>query len=311
MPPGMPYHLEKGPLQRILEGYMNTDRKTMRKRIEKLRRSKNSIKWLTEGILGSLTSQTQSGAPPNWKQELIDHLMGDWFGCVPTSTGWQRQDMAKDPRQPELSKTTGYWVAYRGNVAEIMRQALLWAMELSLGLSPGEDGRGRWWPFKIEIFWKCPTPWYEMWVVRRPLHVPPLRRGIITVIMMTPAQLGANVAERPIAEHPKTKPYGLQTPHAVPSWQDDYERLGEVWPANRQPTGRPRVKAVDRQYAMWVVTHANHVKTGTLQVTDDTRGPADFWDWGIPQLRIYRGVDDVVIVSPSMPAGGVTHDGRV
>jgi hypothetical protein len=31
----------------------------------------------------------------------------------------------------------------------------------------------------------------------------------------------------------------------------------------------------------------------------------------IPQLTEYAGTGDVVIVSPSMAAGGVTHDGKV
>ena len=46
-------------------------------------------------------------------------------------------------------------------------------------------------------------------------------------------------------------------------------------------------------------------------VTNNPSNPSDFSDWGIPQLNIYRGDGDVVIVAPSMPAGGVTYDGVV
>jgi hypothetical protein len=62
---------------------------------------------------------------------------------------------------------------------------------------------------------------------------------------------------------------------------------------------------------MWVVTHRNHVTTGSPAVTTDMTTFGDFWDWGIAQLSVYEGQDPVVVVSPSLAAGGVKHDGKV
>jgi hypothetical protein len=71
------------------------------------------------------------------------------------------------------------------------------------------------------------------------------------------------------------------------------------------------VPANERRWATWLVTHRDHHLAGTLDVTANTAVAADFADWGVPQLGIYAGEGDVVVVAPSVPAGGVPHDGEV
>jgi hypothetical protein len=120
------------------------------------------------------------------------------------------------------------------------------------------------------------------------------------VTLMTPSHRGSNVAESPVAWSSKVKPIGFS--HPIPSTQPAYEVLQNNGSPGRQ----------NREYATWVVTHMNHqVDHVHSKVTTDTVTSADFAEWGIPVLSIYQGVGGPVIVSPSLPAGGVLADGSV
>jgi hypothetical protein len=44
---------------------------------------------------------------------------------------------------------------------------------------------------------------------------------------------------------------------------------------------------------------------------ENTAGPREFTDLTIPQLAMWEGRDEIVVVAPSMAAGGVKHDGKV
>jgi hypothetical protein len=145
--------------------------------------------------------------------------------------------------------------------------------------------------------------------------------GLVTVFLVSPSHEGASVAESPIAHSPVATPPGAG--HPVPSTEDDYEWLGQ----QKHPVpDRPRVKnAVDRDFATWVVTHKQHrilghVGRGTgdrgngsaeQEREENTAGPREFTDLTIPQLAMWEGRDEIVVVAPSMPAGGVKHDGKV
>jgi hypothetical protein len=296
----MPYHLEKGATLRLLELYVNKPRPEMRSMLDQLRAAAGSATWLGDAVPDLWQDPRFSFSPAGSGTATRDEIITKWLGFVPDgSGGWV----------PGAGDTTGYWIAYKGDVSEIMRRAFVWALELSLGLAPGGTGPGRQQPWKVEFFWKCPGPWFETWVVNRPVNKRGSEhRGLISVVFMTPSHDLSNVAESPIAEHAKAMVAG--TGHPVPSWQDDYEQLGEPFP-DPSVTGRPRVPAEDRRYATWIVTHADHQTTGAVDVTTNTTEFADFAEWGIPTLNIYEGVGDVVIVSPSMAAGGVRQDGTV
>ena len=75
---------------------------------------------------------------------------------------------------------------------------------------------------------------------------------------------------------------------------------------------RPRVPAQQRDYAMWVVTHEeNNPVLPDDPAEANTTVPSGLYEWAVPQLATYRGEGEVVIVSPSMAAGGIKHDGGI
>jgi hypothetical protein len=306
MPQLMPYHLEKGPTIRLLEQHINASAEDMRAMLDAMRASTGSIDWVLTGIPGLWDDPRFAHSPLGSGAAVQENLIRNWLGYELTAGVWQ----------PGAGPTTGYWVAYQGDVNEIVRRTLTWALEQSLGLSPGDTGTGRDDPWAIEIFWKCPTPWFEGWVVTRPVdgragagERAGERRGLVTVIFMTPSHLGANVAESPIAHSATTLPPGIS--HAIPSWQDDYEVLGEPHPDPAGFPGRPLITPpIDRPFSSWIVTHRDHMTVGEVDVTTNTAAAADFADWGIPLLSVYAGQGDVVIVSPSVAAGGVPADGE-
>ena len=289
----MPYHLEKGATLRLLEQHLNASRKQRRALLDTIRASPpGDVGWLGQG-LPSLWADTRfERSPQKTGTAVLDDVKRRWFGYEEQGGRWQPV-----PGRP----TTGYWIAYQGEVAEIMRRAFQWALELSFGLEPGEEGPGRVDPWPIEAFWKCPAPWFEAWVLERPIG----GAGLVSIVLVTPSHERSNVSESPIATSPVSMVPGAS--HPVPSHEDDYEVLGRPHPTN---PNRPRVPAADRRWSTWIVTHENHRTGGQVNVTSNTV-MADFSDWGIPRLRIYEGVGDVVVVSPSMAAGGVKQDGTV
>jgi hypothetical protein len=255
---------------------------------------------------------------------MRDRVLTEWFGYESDGAGGWRK-----PQPPPA--TTGYWIGYRGDVDRIVRRALLWAIELSLGTGSDGPPTGQRDPWPIELFWKCPAPWFEAWVVSR--RVPTTAAGLVTVVLVTPSHQGADVATSPIATSPVATPPGAT--HPVPSFQDDYELLTFPSPLPAEfpvssphpappPPVRPRVPARDRNFATWVVTHAQHAiagdPTGRPQNASDaarrarqenTAGPREFTDLEIPQLAEWEGTGEIVVVAPSMAAGGVKHDGSV
>jgi hypothetical protein len=289
----MPYHLEKGVTLRLVEQHLNGDRPEMGRVLEALR-SADSAAWVSE-VLPGLWADGGFAARAEVGSDARNHLLRDWFGV----------DGAGDP-----GPGTGFWIAYRGDVERIVRTSLVWALELALGLERGADPATRadaGPPHLIELFWKCPAPWFEGWVVRRPATARPDGPALVTVLFVTPSHTGANVAESPVAAAFSA----LRGPgHPVPSMEDDYDQLDTDW-APSALAGRPRVPAGDRRYGTWVVTHADHRSSGDLFLLDNSARSGEFADWGIPQLNVFEGVGDVVVVSPSLQAGGATHDGFV
>lgn len=294
MPIGMPYHLEKGPTLRLLEQHLNGSRQHRRHLLDTMRSApRGDVGWLGDGLPSLWSDSRFQSSPAQNGADTLRTLKQKWFGYEEQGSRWR-----KTPNRP----TTGYWIAYQGDVAEIMRRALTWALELSFGLEPGEKAPGRFDPLDIELFWKCPAPWFEAWVVHRPVG----GTGLVSVVFVTPSHEMSNVSESPIATSRTAMVPGAH--HPVPSQQDDYEVLGR--PDPNDPVNRPRVPASDRRWAMWLVTHENHRSAGEVQITSNTVF-ADFAEWGIPRLRIYEGEGDVVVVSPSMASGGVKQDGAV
>jgi hypothetical protein len=292
---GMPYHLEKGPTLRILEQKLNGPRTSVCKVLNAVRANPNDpLGWLdaVPGLWSDDRFEQAAVAPRT-------NIVQDWFGYARMSPA--------DPWTAGSAPTTGYWIGYSGNVGEIVRRAIQWALELSLGVNAG-DGQNCTTgppPLPIELFWKCPAPWFEAWVVRRPVGEGK-PNGLVSIVFMTPSHRGANVAESPVAKSDKTKVAGGAL-HPVPSREADYFMFTPSGAKTTTPDERIR------PYAMWVVTHEDHKTDPTVkeQFTTNTAAGSDFTDWGIPYLSIYRGTGNVVVVSPSLAAGGVRIDGAV
>jgi hypothetical protein len=311
----MPYQLEKGGTFRLFEKHLNnTGRKARRDFLEVVRNSYRAndvagqLDWFVQGPPNLWNDpafglkNVPAGDPPWTGPQERDLLIEKWFGFVKDDAGeWVERTSAL--RSMGSPSTTGFWIAYEGQVHMIVCAAVRWALELSLGLGPNdnEDGGHDLWP--IELLWKCLAPWFEAWVVHRPTDG--AGRGLVSVVFVTPTHDGANVAESPIATSPTVVP--LDGGRGVPSTGRDYEVLAVDGPETAPP---PVPAAPDRTYAMWVVTHTNQIKSGSMTVVNNA-GDSDIADWGIAQLACYQGNGPIVVVSPSMAAGGIKHDGSV
>jgi hypothetical protein len=327
---GMPYQLEKGALLRIFEKHLNGDRAKLELILDVLRDSerRDSADWVVSA-LPALWSDSDFRPTGDWSGEAKRaDLLEEWFGYEEVSPGTWQPAQPKPGDAPKA--TTGYWIGYRGDVATIVRRTLLWAVELALQVgSDRAEQHPEPWP--IELYWKCPENWFEGWVLSR--RIPTTDAGLVTVIFVTPGHTGGEVATSPVATSAKAN---IKPRRAVPSWQVDYELLTfdrplpERFPVSAKyhaagVEAKPRREARERDHAMWVVTHREHVilgeddarleQEGDLERrarqtnTASARPLGEFFE--IPQLAEYAGTGDVVVVSPSMAAGGVTHDGKV
>ncbi|HET6665315.1 MAG TPA: hypothetical protein VFG94_13695, partial [Acidimicrobiales bacterium] len=215
----MPYQLEKGALLRIFEKYLNGNRAKLEAVLEVLRHSErnDSADWLISGV-PALWTDSDFKPTGDWSGAAMRaRLLREWFGYEETSTGtWQPEK----PRPGEAPKaSTGYWIGYRGDVATIVRRTLLWAVELALqtGADHAHQHPN---PWPIELFWKCPDNWFEGWVLSR--RLPGSDEGLVTVVFVTPAHVGGEVAKSPVATSERAQ---IGPRRAVPSWQVDYELL--------------------------------------------------------------------------------------
>src|SRR3954453_10638373 len=170
--PGMPYHLEKGPVLSVLENMLDRSAAELEVLLDRLRDP-----TIPMAQVGGLDSTTLDAPPSPTELDRVAHIERDWFGFAP---GTQAQ-----PAFNLFShRTTGLWESYYGDVVGIVRETMTRAVEVSLGLDHGADPPGsRRWP--IELFWKCPNPWFEGWVTWR--HDPAdVDRGQVTVVLATP-----------------------------------------------------------------------------------------------------------------------------
>lgn len=177
--PGMPYHLEKGPLLSVMDDFFNTGpRARLVTALSRLRAGDP----LTD--IGPFDSPNLYSAlfpnPYKTQADLVAHFNDHWLGIPDTG-----------------SPNTGHWQFYKGPVEDIMRETLIRAMEVALGVPHDPFDKKpvptRHWP--IDFWWKCPQPWFEGWVS--------WRQGSgcekVTVIFATPADDGV-VLRNPAAE---------------------------------------------------------------------------------------------------------------
>lgn len=191
--------------------------------------------------------------------------------------------------------TTGFWFQYFGDVQSIMRETLIRAIEVSLGLSGvGDDGadldRKPDRHIPIEMFWKCPQRWFEGWVSWR--ADAKSGTGQVTMMLATPGH-GKPVLESPIA-----------------GWNHVLNPSSDWTPTGDLPvTPPPAPGALDdlAPKGMWVITHTDHAQMPT---TPD-EGATSSGRWTVPAFGpSYVGVGEIVTVAPSERDGGVRPQGR-
>jgi len=180
--PGMPYHLEKGPVLSVLENLLGKSAAELGLLLTRLRDPNIEL-----AEVGGLDSTTLNAPPYPTRADRVEHIERDWFGFTP---GTQTQ--------PAFNlfthRTTGKWESYYGDVAGIVRQTMIRAIEVSLGIDHNAQPPGsRHWP--IELFWKCPNPWMEGWVTWRN-NPGNAASGQVTVVLATPGN-GAVVLNDP------------------------------------------------------------------------------------------------------------------
>jgi hypothetical protein len=295
----MPTHLEKAPTLVLMEQYFNgrypgapAHRDILINALEALRSTVSPGEWLGK-TLPDLWNDPAIVARSGTGNDPRTFLLENWFGLPPT---------------PGVV-TTGFWHGYQGDVESIVRNALIWAIELALGI-PHEgdvkDCRRR--PWLLELSWVCGIHWFETWVSVRPVEpVSPAKkagRSVVSVMFLTPSHRGSTVATSQIAESEKAA--GPIPGSFVPSTQNDYQVLE---PAPLRGAPAPRVPAHHRQYATWVVSSYDHHREVIPGVDENTAQDMDLGVLGMAQFGRYRGEGPTTLVSPSLPGGGVTYHG--
>jgi hypothetical protein len=271
----MPYTLTRGPLLTLLENALNPESSAERvARDEVLTMLRGGtplaqIPWVT-------STPVRNVAIPGTTLDI--RLEEDWLGIPPV------------PGQG----TTGYWVGYKGDVDGVLREGLIRAIEVSLGIahddSPAEATRD--WP--VDVQWKCPNPYFEVWVTWR-RH--PDDRGQVNVLIATPPDRVNRLVTEPRFPPPAAGIPPVPTPLAEPTTADDTQ-------------------------GMWLVAHEHHAPlvhhrridtrpegiAETVQLNAGERLPlpdldADTWNIPLP-TTVWEDTGDVVVVAPPTYAGG-------
>ena len=325
--PGMPYHLEKGGWLSVLDDFLNGEPGRSAQVLERLRDEKVPVP--ETGFLDSPALDVDPDYSTPDKRQA--HLRTDWFGYGKADDRWTRQAPFVDQLQAIASRDvledhqhapiptdgddvalkafaeslaeaspslrnwpcTGFWVQYYGDVEEIVRQTLIRAIEVSLGLDHGQEVPAEGPPreLPIELYWKCPQRWFEGWVGWRwdAEH----GTGQVTVLMATPGS-GKPILEKPLIGEGAFEP---TTSRATPNGS------APVWAAPADPARNPDQSAK----GLWVVSHRDHVQLPSIPGHAGTATG----DWPIPEFgATYVGLGDIVCVQPSEQDGGVKPYGR-
>jgi hypothetical protein len=273
----MPYTLTRGPLLTLVENALNPQTEDERAERDAL------LVELRHGTPIAALVRAHSQPFPGVaipRAPLDTRLDEDWFG----------RGANGPPGEP-----TGYWVDYRGDVEGVLREGLIRTIEVSLGLAHDAEPQAatRSWP--VQVHWKCPNPYFEVWVSWRRHDT--AGTGQVDMLIATPPDKANRLTTRP--QFPPGPPAGVApVPAPLP-----------------EPT-----EATARQ-GMWLVAHEHHrlgvaderiaVPSGDrLDVeTDEARtGPLaglPEGEWLVPTpATLWVDEGPVVVVEPPSYAGG-------
>lgn len=173
--PGMPFHLEKGHGLMAVESLLNdpAHRAVLATAFEGLRGGTPLGQVFTDVAAKAPLLDAYGGAnqPVNAAGGLGAFVSGAWFG-QPSSSG---------------NSPNSYWLDYTGRVDEVVRETLLFAIEMA-----GPADRKKRLPKhpstrRIELFWHCGQRWFESWLTWEDASSP------IRVLFATPPHTAGEV----------------------------------------------------------------------------------------------------------------------
>jgi hypothetical protein len=296
----MPYSMEVGPYLSLFESYFNDDPKRAVDALNSLRTQSNNIAShqvaAAEGQAGQAQTDRTAleadnrftdiflkvpfteleGGPSNRRttEGLVDYMDQSWFG-LPARNGATSTAGAQVP--------VGVWEGWEGQAQAIVRETIIRALEVSLGLDhsyePIDGAVGQHWPLGLRAV--CGLRWWEGWIRWLRWET----SGYVDVIFLTPPNSIGDAVEpvllRPIGTRRK------------PPAGDNYE----VQPIR-----------ADGKQGLWVVG-------ALLEEKEDPSWVTSSWvtanDLGLPPVAPkYRASDELVTVSPPESQGGVQKNGR-
>lgn len=259
--PGMPYNLEQGPYLAMLEDLIN------RNPVRCLDSLRDPDRPVTD-LLRSAPADIPEGPYPT-TAALADHIDRDWFGIKPDG--------------PESDGTSRYWSCWEGDAQGIVRETMVRALEIALGLDHDEPAasvppRRQW---HISLLTACGIRWFEGWVSWRRVGAGG-GDGHVTVFLLTPTH--GKPAEPTLLRPTPSTPEAPGQPYAVNPARADGDQglwaVGAVLEHRRDP---------EPGSARWVP-------------------PGSF-----PRPHLgptYVGMGDIVVVAPPETQGGVLPTGR-
>jgi hypothetical protein len=199
--------------------------------------------------------------------ELADHIDRDWFGIRPDQEG------------PPISR---YWSYWEGDAQGIVRETVVRAIEVALGIDHGGDATGstphQW---HVSILTACTVRWFEGWVSWRRVGPEPAG-GHVVVLLLTPTH--GKPAEPTLLRPTSTTTGQPGPPYAINPARADGDQglwaIGAVFERRDDP---------EPVSAQWV-------KPGSFPRPH--LGPTYFGEGGI------------VVVAPPESQGGVLPEGR-
>jgi hypothetical protein len=142
--PGMPYVVEVGAVLSALTDYFKEEKH--------LQDTLNDLRDDTKRLPALLTSV---GAKP----EIVQHFAKDWLGYQSTAPMTQQANF--DPTSP---KTTGWWTAWYGDAEGILRETMIRAIEVALGIPHDGDPQENTQCWRMTFTWTCAAPMLQGWV---------------------------------------------------------------------------------------------------------------------------------------------------
>jgi hypothetical protein len=240
------------------------------------------------------------------------HMNQHWFGRTQAKAGdpWVKQA----PFDPKKPTTTGYWRQWYGNSEGIVAETFIRAVEISLGIEHVDPVKTpleslvptRCWP--IEVFWRCPAPWFEGWVTwRREPKQPARPKGTgfgDRVVQFVERLVGSRAAGNDDHDCGHVTIH-LHTPSHVGSVLLLSPRRPS--PSNQIPDYKDDPVKSDMNRGMWVIAHERQVQHNYYGVTE----PSPVGDFQLPMFGpLVESVGNIIVVQPNEPDGGVLANGR-